>query len=314
MNRAILYKGDILYKYGFPNHVMDPKRFDEFLRKADENSLLGRGNLVIKESKAVDASIIGLFHTQEHIDFIKRMSMEGKGLLDYGDTPAFKGVFEVASHSVGATLDAVISLIKGEANYAFNPAGGWHHARRNRSAGFCVFNDIGVAVGYLLRKGYADKIYYIDIDAHHGDGVYYEFEGDPRVYMLDIHESGRYLYPGTGFEWEVGKGDAEGTKINIPLDPLSGDEELLSAMDRAYEFGFEIDPDLIIMQAGTDGLAGDPITHLKYTLDGHRKAVEKMRDLADETCGRLVILGGGGYNIFNTSEAWVNILDVITIQ
>jgi acetoin utilization protein AcuC len=291
---------------------MNPDRFKVFLEKAGKRSFLNKNTLVIKQSKPVELSILKLFHTPRHIDFVKKMSDRGTGLLDYGDTPAFKGVFEIALHSVGATLDASLSVISGEASYAFNPAGGWHHARRDRSGGFCVFNDIGVAIEYLLRKELVEKVYYIDIDAHHGDGVYYPFEDYPQVYIFDVHETGRYLYPGTGFEWETGKGDAEGTKVNIPLNPLSGDDELLRAMDKAYEFGLEIEPDIIILQAGTDGIIGDPITHLQYTVDGHRKAVEIVKSLADKTSQRLVILGGGGYNIHNITEAWINILDVIT--
>ena len=310
MSKVILYKGGI-FNYGFPGHVLTKERYKLFWSKISDRSILKNNNLILKDSKPVPIDILKLFHTEEHINFVKRKSEEGYGLLDYGDTPAFKGVFEVSLHTVGATLDAALSLLNNEADFAFNPAGGFHHATRDRSAGFCVFNDIGVTFEYLFKQKLVNKIYYVDIDAHHGDGVYYSFESDPRVYIFDIHESGYFLYPGTGFEWEKGKGEAIGTKVNVPLKPGAGDHDLLKAIDEAYEFGLKIDPDIIFMQAGTDGLAGDPITHLMYTFEGHKKAVEKIKKLAQGTCRKLVVLGGGGYNIYNLSEAWANIVEVL---
>ncbi|PCN51276.1 acetoin utilization protein AcuC [Candidatus Geothermarchaeota archaeon ex4572_27] len=310
MAKLILYKGEV-YKYGFPGHPLNPQRYQVFWEKLEKESVLKSEGLELRDSRPVDLEVLKLFHTEEHINFVRRKSEEGHGLLDYGDTPAFKGVYEVSLHPVGATVDAVESVIRGDAPYAFNPAGGGHHATRTRSAGFCVFNDVGVAIEYLFHKKLADRVYYVDIDAHHGDGVYYSFEEDPRVYIFDIHESGYYLYPGTGFEWERGRGPAEGTKVNVPLRPGATDDDLIEAINRAYEFGLKARPDIIIMQAGTDGLAGDPITHLMYTFEGHKAAVKKIKELADRTCGRLVVLGGGGYNLYNVSEAWVNVVKTL---
>ncbi len=310
MDKVIIYKGE-LFKYGFPDHIFNTKRFEIFWSKLVSSSILTNKNIIIRDSQAVDLKILELFHDKSHIEYVRRLSESGNGFLDYGDTPVFKGLFEIALHVVGATVDATNSVLNNEAKYAFNPAGGYHHAKRNASAGFCVFNDVGVAIEYMLKKDLVDKIYYIDIDAHHGDGVYYSFEDNPNVYIFDVHESGRFIYPGTGFERERGRGKAVGTKINVSLLPGASDNELIKAIDRAYKFGLSIDPDIIILQAGADGISGDPITHLNYSLEGYKTAIKKVKELANNTCEKLVVLGGGGYNVSNVSEAWFNILKIL---
>lgn len=310
MAKLILYYGK-LYEYGFSNHVLGRERFKIFWDRVVKETFIRNKDVLVKKSRAISVEILKLFHTEAHIEKVKRLSESGIGYFDYGDTPVERGIFEATLHSIWATVDAVKSVVRGEARYAFSPSGGYHHSRRDRSAGFCIFNDIGVAIEFLFKNKLVKRLYYIDIDAHHGDGIYYSYEDDPRVYIYDIHESGYYLYPGTGFEWERGRGPAEGTKINVPLKPGASDKELIEAIKHAYEFGMEIRPDIIILQAGADGLAGDPITHLMYTIDGYREAIKYIKRLADETCKRLVILGGGGYNIYNVVNAWISILKIL---
>src|SRR5208283_1669639 len=173
-------------------------------------------------------------------------------------------------YAVGSTVLAVRKVMDNELDHAFNPVGGLHHSRRYSSAGFCIFNDIGVAVE-LLRKEYGvRRILYVDIDAHHGDGVYYSYESDPDLFVFDVHEDGRFLYPGTGSADEVGEGGARGTKINVPLPPGSGDGELAAQLPRMDEFAKKARPEFIIFQCGADSLAGDPIAGLSYSPKAHR--------------------------------------------
>jgi acetoin utilization protein AcuC len=170
-----------------------------------------------------------------------------------------------------------------------------------------VFNDAGVAIEYAKKKFGLGRILYVDIDAHHCNGVFYAFESDPDVWIADIHEKG--IYPGTGQEYETGKDRAEGTKLNIPLLHGSGDEEFKKAFQKVIEFGRKAKPELIIFQCGCDGLAGDPITSLKYTEEAHRFAAQELVKLANEFCeGRLLALGGGGYNLNNIARAWMSVV------
>jgi acetoin utilization protein AcuC len=255
-----------------------------------------------------DEQTILLFHDRDYVDLVKRSSRDGKGFLDIGDTPAFEGVFEASCYVVGSTLralDIVMNNIDG-IDHAFNPIGGLHHSRRDSAAGFCVFNDIGIAIVEARRKYGIKRIAYVDIDAHHGDGVYYEFENDPLLFISDIHEDGKFLYPGTGSSLEKGLGEAEGTKLNVPLPPKSTDDHFVDAFKKVEKFIENVaKPELIILQCGADSLAGDPITHLNHTSYAHRYATTSLHKLSHTYCnGRLLALGGGGYNINNVADAW----------
>lgn len=307
--KTLLFMDELLFKYGFPNHPLTPRRYKYFQQYLGESGLLDNPDLVIASSSIADESLIALFHTKPYIQRVKELSEVGYGLLDRGDTPAYKGVYEVAASSVYATVEAVKKVVEDEYRFALNLAGGWHHAMRHSAGGFCVFNDIGVAIEYLKRwRSPNYRILYIDIDAHHGDGVYYPFESDPHVYIFDIHEDGRYLYPGTGFAYEEGSGPAKGTKKNIPLPPYSGDEELLKHIDEACSSARDIDPNIILLQGGLDGLAGDPLTHLNYTVDGYINSVRKILETSLDLGIGLVFLGGGGYQPRVVARTWIEII------
>jgi acetoin utilization protein AcuC len=165
------------------------------------------------------------------------------------------------------------------------------------------------------RKKYGIKrIAYVDIDAHHGDGVFYEFEDDPLLFFADIHEDGRYLYPGTGSATETGKGGAAaaGTKLNIPVEPGAGDSEFIAALGRVENFIDNAKPELIILQCGADSLAGDPIAHLQYSPRAHRYAADALHRLAHKHCGgRILALGGGGYNMANIGNGWAEVVKAL---
>nr|VFJ93376.1 MAG: acetoin utilization protein AcuC [Candidatus Kentron sp. H]VFJ94097.1 MAG: acetoin utilization protein AcuC [Candidatus Kentron sp. H]VFK02278.1 MAG: acetoin utilization protein AcuC [Candidatus Kentron sp. H] len=303
-----VYVGEGLRGYGFgQGHPFGPDRMDAFWKEAKRQGMDGK--TCVLEPVLADREVIERFHTGEYVDRVVAQSKTGEGLLDYGDTPAFPGVFEAASFVVGSTLDACHRIMAGTCRRAFVPIGGLHHARRGSAGGFCVFNDHSVAVEVLRARYGLMRIAYVDIDAHHGDGVFYSFEEDPQLFIADIHEDGRFLYPGTGFARETGRGAAAGTKLNIPMPMYADDEDFLAAWESVETFVDAAKPQFILLQCGSDGLAGDPITHLQYSETAHAHAAERLCVLADRHCeGRLVAGGGGGYNRDNIGKAWTAIV------
>lgn len=305
--------GEALARYGFGgSHPFGSDRLYAFWSKFQSEGLDKSKNLVIEDPVLVEEQVLLDFHTKVYVEFVKKASVVGEGFLDYGDTPAFKGVFEATSYVVGSTLRALDLVMTKKVDHAFNPIGGLHHARREFTGGFCVFNDIGVAV-VSARKNYSIKrIAYVDIDAHHGDGVFYEFSKDPLLFIADIHEDGKYLYPGTGSENETGEDGAEGTKINLPLKPYATDNDFMQAFNKVEDFLDSAKPELIILQCGADGLKGDPITHLQYSANVHQHATSILHKLAHKHCnGRMIALGGGGYNRNNIADAWVEVVKAL---
>jgi acetoin utilization protein AcuC len=298
-------KGDGLLRYSFPPpHPFNSARAVRFW------DLLGKLELgeITVEPELADEGTIELFHDKEHVEFVRKASTLGYGYLDEGDTPAFKGVLEAAELTVGSTLSCVEQVLGGKADHGFNPVGGLHHARRDRSAGFCVFNDIGVAIETLRKEG-VQRILYVDIDVHHGDGVFYPFEYDRDVFIFDVHEDGRFLYPGTGKELETGEGRAEGTKMNVPLLPGEGDERMKDILPRLEEFAIRAAPEFVILQCGADSLAGDPIGGLAFSEKFHSSVAKVLHEVAHSACkGRLVALGGGGYDPNNCARAWSSVV------
>lgn len=291
--------------YSFPNdHPLNNKRTELFASSLKKIAHSPR-KVSITEPLASKEQDLLLFHAQEYVDFVKASSKLGSGYLDYGDTPSFKGVYEASLFPVGSTLEGFRMIVDGKFDHFFNPVGGLHHARRDRAGGFCVFNDAAVVIEKAIKDLDLKKIAYVDIDAHHGDGVFYGFELDKRVIIGDIHEDGRYLYPGTGYSHETGRGDAIGTKLNIALAPSSGDDEFIEAFNLVETFIRNHKPEFIFLQCGADGLDGDPITHLRYSSRAHSYATERLHALSHEVCdGRILAMGGGGYNPKNVEAAW----------
>lgn len=200
--------------------------------------------------------------------------------------------------------------MKGDCLAAFTPIAGLHHATRTSAAGFCVFNDCGIAIEYLRKEYNIQRIAYVDIDAHHGDGVFYSFEEDPDLCVIDFHQDGNTLYPGTGFINETGKGNAAGTKLNIPLPPNSTDKTAEALWKTAEDFIEKFKPEFILLQCGADSLAGDPITQLELTSNFHAYVTSRLAILATKHCrGRLLAMGGGGYNLDNIKAAWNDVIE-----
>jgi len=295
-------------RYGFGDgHPFGYDRFDAFWKEANSRNLDKRTLPIAARSATCQE--LEAFHTQPYLEFITRRCEQG-GYLDGGDTPALPGIFEAASRVAGATLNAVAGVMAGEYRRAFVPIAGLHHAGRDHAAGFCVLNDIGVAIEHLRRVHRQKCIAYVDIDAHHGDGVFYAYEADPDLLFADLHEDGRFLYPGTGRADETGTGAALGTKLNIPMPPGSGDAEFRSAWNQVERYLRKQKPQFILFQCGADSLEGDPIAHLRYTPATHAYAAARLCMLADELCdGRIVGLGGGGYNRRNLARSWCGVVE-----
>ncbi len=302
--QVIVICGDELASYGFPDgHPFGLDRHDVFITELDRSDKASQ--FVRRPPRLATPDEIQYFHTAEYVDFVRAQSQQGYGSLDGGDTPAYPGVYEAAAYVVGGTLEALAAIMEGPIRRAFIPIGGLHHAARGRAAGFCVFNDCGVAIEAALNLYGIERLAYVDIDAHHGDGVFYGFEDDPRVGFADLHEDGRYLYPGTGSRSETGRGAAKGTKLNIPMAPGSEDTAFLSAWGEVEDYLNANPPQLLLLNCGADSLAGDPITHLAYSENAHGHAATRLRELADQYCGGKVLgMGGGGYDRTNLARAW----------
>ncbi|MGH8502855.1 MAG: acetoin utilization protein AcuC [Gammaproteobacteria bacterium] len=306
-----VYLGDALAAYSFGGgHPFSPLRYTTFKQAFEDRGLDARCEIAAPAH--ADISQLESFHTADYVLRVRAQSKYGQGYLDYGDTPAFRGVFEAAATVVGTTLDAARRIMNGHCRRAFVPIAGLHHAARDTAAGFCVFNDCGVAIERLRGEYGLRHVAYVDIDAHHGDGVFYAFEDDPAVAIADVHQDGRTLYPGTGHATETGKGEAVGTKLNIPLPPGADDDLFMSAWDRIEQFLDDQRPDFILLQCGADSIAGDPITAMALSADAHAHAAARLRVLAERHCdGRLLAMGGGGYNLNNIASGWTAVVEAL---
>jgi len=306
---VLLCAGQPLRRYGFPDgHPLTIDRQQAFLDEAERRGLLAEVQRLAPRIAVAD-ELLG-FHTPQYVQRIVHGSQSGEGWLDDGDTPCFPGVFEAAGAVVGTALDALARVAAGEAARSFQPIGGLHHARRDAAAGFCVVNDVGIVIERLRRDYRMQRIAYVDIDVHHGDGVYYEYEDDPSLIVVDIHEDGRWLYPGTGHAFERGSGAAAGSKLNLPLAPGATDAQFLRAWGAAEEFLRGQRPQFILLQCGVDSLRGDPLAHLELTPKAHAHATARLCRLANEMCaGRLMAFGGGGYSLVNLAQGWSAVLE-----
>ena len=311
MRKTLLMLDDRLADYHFgESHPFGPKRYWAFKEEFERRNLFDK--LQLSSARMATEVELQLFHTLDYIDKVRSLSKKGEGYLDGGDTPAREGIFEAASYMVGTSLNAVDQIMQGDCQHAFSPIAGLHHAIRTSAAGFCVFNDCGIAIEYLREKYGVQRIAYVDIDAHHGDGVFYSFEDDKDLIFVDMHQDGQTLYPGTGAITETGKGEAQGTKLNIPLQPQSTDAVALKMWKVAEQFIDKAKPEFILLQCGADSLQGDPITQLNLSSKFHSFVAKRLSILADKHCkGRLFAMGGGGYNLKNIKIAWNDVLEAL---
>ena len=272
---------------------------------------------------ATDEELLGI-HTAGYVDAVKKISEAGDAFGDSsmyggdgsvygpkfgigaGDNPAFKGMHEAASLIAGSAIEATELVMSGQVAHSVSISGGLHHALSDRASGFCVYNDPACAIDYAV-KHYGARVLYVDIDAHHGDGVQWAFYDRSDVLTLSLHESGRYLFPGTGFIEEIGTGEGEGYSVNVPFEPGIYDELYLRAFNevvppvvRAFK------PDLIVSQNGCDSHHTDPLASMSLTTNAYEHIYARIHELAHEVSGgKLVALGGGGYQIYEVvPRAW----------
>lgn len=267
---------------------------------------------IIPPRMATDEELC-LIHDSSYIEAVKSAgngSLSEETAENYGlgteDTPIFSGMHEASALLVGGTLTAVDQVMTGQSRHAVHLGGGLHHGFRGKASGFCVYNDSSVAIKYLQEK-YNARVLYIDTDAHHGDGVQWSFYDDESVCTFSIHETGRYLFPGTGNVNEWGSGKGYGYSFNIPVDAFTEDESWLYCYETALrEVAAYFKPDVILTQNGADSHYYDPLTHLSASINIYKKIPKLAHQLAHQYCdGRWIAVGGGGYDIWRVvPRAW----------
>ncbi|MEZ0071596.1 acetoin utilization protein AcuC [Planotetraspora sp. GP83] len=301
---------DALISYDFgPEHPLAPVRVELTMALARDLRVLD--GVEMTGCVAATDDELALVHKRDYIDGVKEVSRTGRPDLSRGlgtpDNPSFVGVHEASALIAGATLEAARAVWNGEAEHAVNVAGGLHHAMPSTASGFCVYNDPAVAIAWLLSQG-ASRVAYVDVDAHHGDGVQAMFYDDPRVLTISLHESPRTLFPGTGFPQETG---AEGTSVNVALPAGCGDSGWLRAFHAVVPpLLREFAPEILVTQQGCDSHALDPLAHLMLSIDGQRTAYAELHRLAHETAGgRWIATGGGGYELVQVvPRAWTHLI------
>ncbi|HEY0673863.1 MAG TPA: acetoin utilization protein AcuC [Longimicrobiales bacterium] len=290
---------DQLSSYRFSeHHPLNPERLGLTLMRMRRLDLLdGRNVHIIKPRVATDEELISV-HAREYVAAIKRGQPDLRYGLGTEDVPAVPGMHEAAAHIVGATLVAAEQVMSGAVTRAFSMSGGLHHAHRMQASGFCIYNDLAVAIRYM-QQTWGARVMYIDYDAHHGDGVQWIFYHDPEVLTVSYHESGAFLFPGTGFIDEIGEGEGYGYSVNVPLDPNTEDESFIQVFrDLVPMLADAFQPNVIVLQNGCDAHFLDPLTHLRTTTRMTEAVVRTVIEIADKHCeGRIVATGGGGYAI-----------------
>jgi acetoin utilization protein AcuC len=315
--------GPQLASYNFgEDHPLQPSRYVLTIALLSALGWLDTPGVTFETPRSATLSELLTVHSYPYVQAVRQGQAIARGeraAVDLGfyglgtsDDPLFPDIHDAAALHTGATIQAMTALLDGRAIHACNPAGGYHHAQKGRAAGFCVYNDSAAAMAVALEAG--RRVAYLDFDAHHGDGVQAAFYEDPRALTISIHESGRYLFPGTGDAGETGRGEGRGACVNVPLPPQAGNESILLAFDRVIAPAVRAyAPDILLAQTGADMHHADPLTDLQATLSLYPELARRVHDLAHECCsGRLCIVGGGGYDPSDvTPRAWTAFLGVV---
>ncbi|HEX3826095.1 MAG TPA: acetoin utilization protein AcuC [Sporichthyaceae bacterium] len=315
----IMWDPDLIgYNFG-RGHPLAPVRVDLTMRLAREFGILDRPDVTVTAAVAAQEKTLRLLHEAPYLAAVQRAGTDPRAVdlyrgLGTGDNPTFHGMYEASALVAGQSVAAAEVVWRGEVGHSVNIAGGLHHALAGAASGFCVFNDVALGIARLLELG-AERVAYVDVDVHHGDGVQALFWDDPRVLTISLHESGRTLFPGTGFPHETGGPGALGTAVNVALPAGTGDAGWLRAFEavvppllRAFA------PQVLVTQHGCDTHAEDPLAHLTMTVDGQRRSYARLHELAHEVCdGRWMATGGGGYALVDVvPRSWTHLLAELT--
>ncbi len=312
MSGRLVY-GEELARYDFgPDHPMGPGRVRNTISLARHLGVLDR--LEIVPPPEIDQALLETVHTREYLAAVAAGLPDPDHGLGTTDNPIFPSMHEITATVVMATVEAARGVWAGEVKRAANISGGLHHAMPDRTSGFCVYNDIAVAIRWLLDHG-CERVGYVDVDVHHGDGVQAIFYDDPRVMTVSLHETPTMLFPGTGYPYEIGGPGAEGTAVNIALPAGTSDRGWLRAFDAVVpEVLAAFRPEVLVTQHGCDSHRHDPLADLDLSVDGQRASYLALAALADELCdGRWVSTGGGGYSVLHVvPRAWTHLLGIVS--
>jgi len=316
--RSCVVYDESLTSYDFgSSHPMNPIRVDLTISLAEQLGVLeGLPRVLAPDATEDDLATV---HDAALIEAVMACSADPSlARHEFGlgseDTPTFLNMHQASRHIVGASIEAARQVWTGQVDHAANIAGGLHHAMPDRASGFCVYNDIAVAIHWLLANG-AKKVAYVDVDVHHGDGVERIFYDDPRVLTISLHETGQMLFPGTGFPADAGGPEALGSAVNVALPPGTSDAGWLRAFHAVVpELLREFAPDVLVTQQGCDSHRDDPLAHLALSIDGQRASYLALHDLAHEVAaGRWVAFGGGGYAVVDVvPRAWTHLLAAVS--
>lgn len=317
--KAAFVYSDALLNYHFhEEHPFNQKRVLLTKELLEYTNTLEQSDICPPRKATEDE--LALFHSRDYIELVKKASngqlKENEG-IEYGlgteDTPIFEQMHEAASYLVGGTLTAVEQVLEGKAEHALHLGGGLHHGLQRKASGFCIYNDGAVAIKYI-RKKYGLKVLYVDTDAHHGDGVQWAFYDDPNVCTFSIHETGRYLFPGTGEVNERGIREGHGYTFNLPIDAFTQDDSFIEVYETALKEITEFfKPDVIVTQNGADAHCFDPLTHLCGTMKIYEIIPMLAREMALKYAdGKWIGLGGGGYDMWRVApRAWAQVWHVM---
>ena len=301
----LIYSADLSRTEYGEAHPFRPMRAKLLLELLNRFYLIFEDNQKIVEPVPINEELLYLFHERQYVEVLKKASAGEFSMemlwaeLGTGDNPIFKGMFEFVLSVAGATYHGAQMLLDDGVRVVFNPVGGLHHAARDHASGFCYVNDIAIAVADLLGKG--KRVAYVDIDAHHGNGVQDAFYDSDKVLTISLHESGETLYPGTGFEKEIGVEEGRGYNVNIPFRAGTDDEAYLFAFEAVVPPLMErFAPDVLVAQIGGDGHKDDPLANLNLTSNSYKRVVQLMKGFSP----KILALGGGGYNVFKTASLW----------
>jgi acetoin utilization protein AcuC len=306
MRKAVFIYSRELEKYPYPpDHPFNIGRAKKTQEIVNSLGLLsGNGRSEVPPAPA-ERIVLKKFHSARYLHALQTASKgrwKAEALemgLGTGDCPVFRGLYEYATLASGATLTGAKLILSGDADVAFNPSGGFHHAGPERASGFCYINDVALACIMLAEAG--KRVLYLDVDVHHGDGVAYAFYDRSDVMTISLHQNPRTLFPGTGFEDEIGTGEGRGYCVNVPLPIGTYDEAYIKAFTAvAVPLIAAYNPDAIVLQSGADALAGDPLAHLRLTNNAYVDVIERVLSFGKP----ILATGGGGYNVENTARAW----------